>query len=218
MLKIAADWPARPFDPKCRGRVPIDDVVVAQVRMVIAEWHPHDWLAARVVIKPEVAGTAADLAAMTVREVGLHFHTASRRGFAMRHTADVTITPCRPIEVPAGWTAPPKKNEEDHIGIARRLDVMPRAVLAFMHNKEAFRAVDKCTRRKMADGLRISVDNVGSALDVIRAAGVAASLTLVESARGWDGGIWLTPSGKLVASEVVATNAATKAVLVKRAQ
>jgi len=92
MPRITADWAARPFDPKCRDRLPIDDVAVAQIRMVIADWSVHDWEAVFGRIAAEIPGIVPRLPTMTAREIGQCFHGFASRGRGMAHTANTSST------------------------------------------------------------------------------------------------------------------------------
>ena len=99
----AGGWPVRPFDPTCRDFEPVDDAVVAQIRAVIAEWHPDDWPAVRAVLEVEVPVAAGRLATLTVRDVRLLFNSLAHRGHGQRHTAHTDVVTCA-VPVPAELT------------------------------------------------------------------------------------------------------------------
>ena len=91
--KTAADnvWPARPFDPKCRSTVPVDDETVEQIRAIIDEWDPNDWPAVRAVLEVEVPGVSSSLPTKTVRDVRQYFNAMANGGRRKRHTASTSV-------------------------------------------------------------------------------------------------------------------------------
>ena len=81
LKKTAADgvWPARPFDPKCRSTVPVDDDIVEQIRAIIVDWDPNDWSAVRAVLEVEVPNVSLRVSKLTVRDVQLLFNAIDYR-------------------------------------------------------------------------------------------------------------------------------------------
>jgi hypothetical protein len=84
---------------------------------------------------------------------------------------------------------------DEHASIARKLSAKPRRVLWFMREYNASRMVDGMTRQFIADGLRISIDDVAEVCKTLRDCGK----TLYESKCGCAGRVWLTPDGLRVA-------------------
>lgn len=95
------DWPLRPFDPKGSNRVPVDEIIVGQIRCIITEWNPHDWSTARAILTAEITGLIDKLPTLTVRDIGQLFHGIANRGRGQRHTASTSIIS---LQFPAGWT------------------------------------------------------------------------------------------------------------------
>jgi hypothetical protein len=91
-------WPARPFDPECRESVPVDPLVVAAVRKVLADWDGENWGAVRARLLA-FGCPPAELPSMTpadIRQWFAQFHPAMIARHGVAHTAAHSVTTFSP--------------------------------------------------------------------------------------------------------------------------
>jgi hypothetical protein len=187
----AGQWPARPFDPKCRDVEPVDDAVVAQIRAVIAEWHPDDWPAVRAVLEVEVPNAAGRLATLTVRDVRLLFNSLAHRGHGQRHTAHTDVVTCAvPVPVPAGLA------EDVAWYSANCADYTHGAILSTLLG---FGSTNRSKAQTKADVGR-AVGSVNKPADLSRPFEQLVDRGVVHALQGV--GVWLSPRGAALAEHL----------------
>jgi hypothetical protein len=185
----AGGWPVRPFDPTCRDFEPVDDAVVAQIRAIIAEWHPDDWPAVRAVLEVEVPAAAGRLATLTVRDVRLYFNSLAHRGHGQRHTAHTDVVTCA-VPMPAELTADVAWYSENCA------DYTHGVILSTLLD---FGSTNRSKARKMADVGR-AVSRANTPADLSRPFGLLVDRGVVHSLQGV--GVWLTPRGAALAEHL----------------
>lgn len=186
--KTAADgvWPARPFDPKCRSTVPVDDDTVEQIRAIIDEWDTDDWPTARAVLEVEVPSVSPRLSELSVRDVRQLFNAIANRGRGQRHTASTTVV-CFDMPQPTGL-AEDAAWYQDNCG-----DFQEGAILAALLAKN-------CTNKSRAatqTAIGLAVGDGKSKVDLQRPFRRLIDKGIVETASGV--GVWLSWRGESLA-------------------
>jgi hypothetical protein len=89
--------------------------------------------------------------------------------------------------------------DDEYAAIARLLDGKTRRVLWCMRNNNTDKFVEGLPRRAIADELKMTIDAVAEALEVMRNVGKAHGKTLYHGKPGCKGKVWLEPDGLRVA-------------------
>jgi hypothetical protein len=186
----AGKWRLRPFDPQCQKFVDHVPVVEEQIRCKVPAWSGDFGE-----LTPElIAGGLRldELPRLSVHDVG-QFVIRAFQGGSLNcgtvGTATHTI-------VSAPFLGHAAEDNSWHAGVARRLESTPRRVLCCMRENNAKSAIDKLTRKFIADTLRVSIDEVAAAGEVFK----SFEKPLIESVDGSKGGWWLSPDGERVAA------------------
>ena len=187
---VSADkWKLRPFDSKCRTFVDPVSVVEGQIRCKVPLW-TGDF--EEVVPELTAQGLRLDeLPGLTVHRIGQYAIRAAQGGSLqcgpVGTVAHAIVMPQLPSEA--------KLDEDEHARISRRLSRNSRRLLRYMLEHKVCARGEKQTTQFMADALRLSIDDIRP----IRQELCRQTKVLHESARGCDGGWWLTPDGERVA-------------------
>jgi hypothetical protein len=115
--------------------------------------------------------------------------------------AEAAVRPA--VDPPVTSASPPGRSPteavgDEYDGIARRLSDNARSVLRYLLVMTAFDRASRVAQHGVADDLRLSFGAVRTACREIR----RISPELLESVSGRKGGVWLTPTGKLVAERI----------------
>ena len=185
----AGKWKLRPHDHKCKTFVDPDPLVEDQIRCRVPLW-TGDFDE----VIPELIAQGCridELPKLTVYAIG-QFAIRASQGGSLRCGTVGTASHAIVGRLPWNEIA---EGDDWHARVARGLESTPRRVLWYMRENNARGAADKVTRQRIADDLRVSIDDVQAAGEAFR----RLEKPLIESTTGRAGGWWLSPDGDRVA-------------------